>query len=114
MSPTAIPPDLRGPEEDVFESILKFRHAFILAGLAPPAMIELASWEEGMKVLRLARSRYADRYRRSLYGRREVAEPITQIEISGVTVRWPARRWASGGMGGSLPLEPGEQDNLLS
>lgn len=57
-------------------------------------MIQLASWEEGMKVLNLARTRYNDRYRRSLFGRREQGEPITEVDISGITVRWPARRWS--------------------
>ena len=91
---TGSPPEFRGPEDDLFDSILKLRHAFILAGLEPPAVIELTSWEEGMKVLRLARTRYSDRYRRSLFGGREAEEPITQVEISGVTVRWPDRRWS--------------------
>ena len=88
---TASPPGFRGPEDDLFESVLKLRQGFILAGLEPPAVIELTSWEEGMKVLRLARTRYSDPYRRSLFNARESDEPVTQVEISGVTVRWPAR-----------------------
>ena len=40
--------------------------------------------------------RYADRYRRSLFGRRESDEAVTQIEVSGITLRWPARRWTRG------------------
>lgn len=93
MCPSSAPPDLRGPEDDLFESVLKLRHAFLQAGLEPPAVIELASWEEGMKVLRLARTRYADRYRRALYGRRD--DPVTEVEISGVRIRWPTQRWGS-------------------
>jgi hypothetical protein len=96
---TAAPPGFRGPEDDLFESILRLRHAFILAGLQPPAVIELTSWEEGMKVLRLARTRYSDRYRRSLFNARESDEPVTQVEVSGVTVRWPARRWSRSSAG---------------
>ena len=93
MSRAAPPPDLRGPEDDLFEAVLHLRHAFLRAGLEPPRVIELASWEEGMKVLRLARTRYADRYRRSLFGRRDTDEAVTEIELSGVTVRWPPKRW---------------------
>jgi len=93
MPISALPPDFRGPEDDLFEAVLRLRHAFLLAGLAPPAAIELASWEDGMQVLRLARTRYNDRYRRALYGRRSDDAPVTEIEISGITVRWPARTW---------------------
>jgi hypothetical protein len=93
MSGSTLPPDFRGPEDDLFEAVLQFRHAFLRAGLDPPAIIELASWEEGMKVLNLARSRYTDRYRRSLFGRHGADEPITEIEVSGTTLRWPACRW---------------------
>ena len=93
MSGATLPPDLRGPEDDLFEAVLQLRHAFLRAGLEPPSVIELASFEEGMKVLRLARTRYADRYRRSLFGRRDTDEAITEVEVSGVTLRWPARRW---------------------
>ena len=46
------------------------------------------------QVLRLARTRYADRYRRSLFGRRGMDEAVTEIEVSGVTVRWPPKRWS--------------------
>jgi hypothetical protein len=94
MSEVDLPADMRGPEDDLFEAVLQVRHAFIRAGLAPPQVIELSSWEEGMKVLRLARSRYADRYRRSLFGRRGTDEAITEIDVSGTTLRWPARRWS--------------------
>ncbi len=93
MTGSLLPPDMQGPEDDLFEAVLQLRHAFLRAGLEPPRLIELASWEEGMKVLNLARSRYTDRYRRSLYGRHGRDEPITDIEVSGVTLRWPARRW---------------------
>ena len=93
MSGTTLPPDFRGPEDDLFESVLQLRHAFLRAGLEPPHVIELASWEEGMKVLQLARTRYADRYRRTLYAHRGIDEAITQIDVSGITLRWPARRW---------------------
>jgi hypothetical protein len=88
---TAVPPNFEGPEDDLFEAVLKLRHAFILSGLQPPAVIELTSWEEGMKVLSLARARYTDRYRRSLFNARESDEPVTQVDISGITVRWPTR-----------------------
>ena len=90
----AVPPDITGPEDELFDAILRLRQTFIARGMEPPAAIELASWEDGMKVLRLARSRYSDRYRKALYGRAGPDEPLTEIEISGITVRWPARRWA--------------------
>ncbi len=93
MTGVTVPPDLRGPEDDLFEAVLQLRHAFLRAGLEPPRAIELVSWEEGVKVLRLARTRYADRYRRSLFGRRNMDEEITEIEVSGITLRWPDRRW---------------------
>jgi hypothetical protein len=93
MSGSTLPPDLRGPEDDLFEAVLQLRHAFLRAGLEPPTVIELASWEEGMKVLNLARTRYTDRYRRSLYRRSGTEDAINEVEISGTTLRWPARRW---------------------
>ena len=90
----AVTPDIRGPEDELFDAILLLRQTFVARGLEPPASIELASWEDGMKVLRLARSRYRDRYRKALYGRAGPDEPLTEIEISGITVRWPPKRWA--------------------
>ena len=87
-------PDLGGPEDEIFDAVLRIRHVFLAQGMEPPAAIELASWEDGMKLLRLARTRYRDRYRRSLYGRGETAQPITEILISGIIVRWPSRRWS--------------------
>jgi hypothetical protein len=42
MSTSAPPPDFRGPEDDLFEAVLRLRHAFLIAGLEPPAVIQLA------------------------------------------------------------------------
>ncbi len=83
--------DLSGPEDAIFDAVLRLGQAFRAEGLQSPAVIELASWEEGMKILRLVRTRYRDRYRQALYGRRD--EPVTEVQISGVTVRWPPRTW---------------------
>ena len=96
MSAVADPPDFRGPEDNIFEAVLRLRHAFLHSGLEPPAVIELASWDEGMKLLQLARSRYSDRYRRSLFRRRGGDDLVTEIEISGITVRWPDRGLSRG------------------
>lgn len=95
MSGPPLPSDLEGPEDELFAAILRLRHAFLDQGMKPPAVIELASWEDGMKLLRLARARYRDRYRRALYGRSAADSPITEIQISGVTVRWPPQRWSA-------------------
>lgn len=80
-------------EHDLFDAILRLHHAFLASGLRPPAVIELATWEDGMRLMAHVRPRYSDRFRRGLYGSHGDAGAITEVDISGITVRWPQKRW---------------------
>lgn len=84
---------MEGRETDLFDAILRLHHAFLASGLKPPAAIELATWEDGMRLLAQVRPRYNDRFRRTLYGSRAEEGAITEVDVSGITVRWPAKRW---------------------
>lgn len=80
-------------DHDIFDAVLRLHHAFLASGLKPPAAIELASWEDGMRLMQQVRPRYGDRFRRALYGGRGEAGALSEVEISGITVRWPPKRW---------------------
>lgn len=80
-------------ETDIFDAILRLHHAFLASGLKPPAAIELATWEDGMRLMAQVRPRYNDRFRRTLYGSRADEGAITEVDVSGIRVRWPAKRW---------------------
>ena len=79
---------------DIFDAILRLRHAFLAAGMSPPEAIELASWEDGMRLMREVRGRYNDRFRRERYSAWTDDAALTEVDISGIKVRWPPKRWA--------------------
>lgn len=84
--------------EDILDNFARLRIAFQAANMEPPASINLASHDEGMRFLSaIARTNFSYQVGSELLGkplRMADGSTVMEMQLMGIKVRWPADRIA--------------------